>query len=87
LIHLVVNDGQLGANWVPIGCQLGANRPPIGVRSYYDRVPIGVQFGSDHGQNGIFNRPYLANKSSFPIKSHTNPFSIHIRHTSVIGFD
>ena len=32
LTHLVVNGGQLGANWVPIGCQLGANRTPIGIR-------------------------------------------------------
>ena len=38
LSHLVVNDGQLGTNWLPIGPQSYPNRTTIVPRLVYDLV-------------------------------------------------
>jgi len=44
LTHLVVNDGQFGTNWYPIGTQLGSQWLAIG-----NPIPV------DNGKKWVFN--------------------------------
>ena len=61
LIHLVVNDGQLGANWLPIGPQSYPDRTTIGVRLVYDLISTMAKMVFSIVHNWLVKPPFQSN--------------------------
>jgi len=61
LTHLVVNDAQLGANWVPIGCQSDPNRSTIVTQLVYDLVSTMAKMVISIVHNWLAKPPFKSN--------------------------